>query len=165
MRRATKDEHEKTEEEVERLTGPSPTFKPTRDDKKRRRIKKDDPDVEGDPDVSEDPDMSLNYKDVGGSTRRAEYRGSPPPLPQERIRGNIADGADLNVDDMKTIVSEAMKWHGEPFMKDLMTESWRDMSLRIALDYGIQTASDGRYVRSVDAPSYNLMLEALDRVV
>ena len=59
---ATKSDGEREEEEVERLSRPSPKKKPPRDDSKRERVE-----VERDPDVDTyDKDLSQNYKDVGG---------------------------------------------------------------------------------------------------
>lgn len=59
-RQATKSVSEKEDEEVRRLSKPSPRKKPPRDDSDRRRIEVDDSDSE------RDPDLSLNYKDTGG---------------------------------------------------------------------------------------------------
>ena len=68
MRRfSKKNEHEKEDEEAERNVRKSPKKKPPRTDKTRRRVKKEDPDVDGDPDTEDDDDLSMNYKDIGGS--------------------------------------------------------------------------------------------------
>ena len=66
--RATKDKHEKEDDEVTRLVRESPKERTPRRDKERERIKEDDPDIEGDPDTSGDKDLSMNYKDIGGSS-------------------------------------------------------------------------------------------------
>lgn len=172
MPTAEKDDYEKTEEEVERLLGPSPTDKPPREDRQRRRVEDEDPDIDGDPDVSDDPDLSMNYKDIGGSARRvALYYGTHevagdgsdhmPPRPHE----NIHDGPDLDVEDFKTIVSEAVSWWETDWVENLLEDADRELALRIALDYGIYTADDGRYHHSVDAPNYQLMIRVLDRVM
>lgn len=65
--RATKDKHEKEDEEVTRLVRKSPKDRTPRRDKERERIKEKDPDIDGDPDTSGDKDLSMNYKDIGGS--------------------------------------------------------------------------------------------------
>jgi len=52
------------EDEVTRNVKPAPKAKPPRDDRRRRTIKEDDPDLD-----SKDKDLSLNYKDVGGSAK------------------------------------------------------------------------------------------------
>ncbi len=69
--RATKDKHEKEDEEVTRLVRESPKDRSPRRDKERERIKEDDPDIDGDPDTKGDKDLSMNYKDIGGSDLRA----------------------------------------------------------------------------------------------
>ncbi len=59
---ATKDTHEREDEEAERLVKPSPKVKPPRKDLRRQTTES-----ETDPDLAGDPDLSLNYKNVGGS--------------------------------------------------------------------------------------------------
>lgn len=88
---ATKDFHEREEEEAERLMRPAPKVKPPRHDKRREDTRPDrDPDVEGDPDLKGDPDLSLNYKTIGGRVlqrwlRRAEIERASEPE-EERIK-------------------------------------------------------------------------------
>lgn len=65
-RRATKDQHEREEDEAARLVKPAPKVKPPRHDLKRERVHDHDPDVDGDPDLK-GKDRSLNYKDVGAA--------------------------------------------------------------------------------------------------
>ena len=66
--RATKDTHEREEDEAERLVRPAPKVKPPRKDRRREVTHADrDPDVSGDPDTKSDKDLSLNYKTIGGS--------------------------------------------------------------------------------------------------
>lgn len=71
---STKDQHEKDEEEAERLVRKSPKKKPPRRDKERGHIKTDDPDIGAD--TKDDKDLSMNYKDIGGSAlaRRVALR-------------------------------------------------------------------------------------------
>ncbi len=73
---ATKDTHEREDEEAERLVRPSPKLKPPRKDLRRQTTDTDrDSDTSGDPDLKGDPDLSLNYKTVGGSLiERVVYR-------------------------------------------------------------------------------------------
>ena len=58
-KQATKSDAEREDEEVERLSRPSPSKKPPRDDSKRERMDLEKED-------NRDPDLSMNYKDVGG---------------------------------------------------------------------------------------------------
>lgn len=67
--RATKDRHEREEDEAERLVRPAPKVKPPRDDLRRERTQEHDPDVDGDPDLK-NRDMSLNYKHSGSLAER-----------------------------------------------------------------------------------------------
>src|SRR5690554_3061095 len=60
--KATDKEHDRVQDEAERLVRKSPTKKPPRLDKERRKIEVNDPDLN-----QKDPDMSLNYKVIGGS--------------------------------------------------------------------------------------------------
>ena len=67
---ATKDLHDREEDEAERLVRPSPKVKPPRHDRRREDTQPDrDPDVDSDTDTKRDPDLSLNRKNVGGSVR------------------------------------------------------------------------------------------------
>ncbi len=59
---ATKDTHEREEDEAGRLVRPNPKVKPPRRDLRRENME-----VDKDPDMDGDPDLSLNYKSVGGS--------------------------------------------------------------------------------------------------
>ena len=66
--RATKDDHEREEDEAERLVRPAPKVKPPRRDRRRETIQSElDSDTSGDPDLTGDKDLSLNYKTIGGS--------------------------------------------------------------------------------------------------
>lgn len=66
--RGTKTNHEREDEEAERLVRPLPKAKPPRHDKRRERMEVDqDPDIAGDKDLKGDPDLSMNYKNIGGS--------------------------------------------------------------------------------------------------
>lgn len=66
--RATKDTHEREEDEAERLVRPAPKVKPPRKDRRREDIRPErDSDTAGDPDLKGDRDLSLNYKTIGGS--------------------------------------------------------------------------------------------------
>lgn len=62
---ATKSPAEKEQEEAQRLIRKSPTKKPPRTDKTRQRIQIEDEDLD-----TEDKDLSMNYKVIGGSTRK-----------------------------------------------------------------------------------------------
>jgi hypothetical protein len=67
---ATKNLHDREEDEAERLVRPSPKVKPPRHDRRREDTQPDrDPDVDSDTDTKRDPDLSLNRKNVGGSVR------------------------------------------------------------------------------------------------
>jgi hypothetical protein len=84
---ATKDTHEREDDEAARLVRPSPKVKPPRRDKRRETTRAErDPDTAGDPDLKGDPDRSMNYKTIGGSlrarvmTRYLIAAGRPPPL-------------------------------------------------------------------------------------
>lgn len=59
---ATKDTHEREEDEAERLNRPNTKVKPPRRDLRREKME-----VDRDPDLDGDPDLSLNYKNIGGS--------------------------------------------------------------------------------------------------
>ena len=86
---STKDNHEREEEEAERLVRPAPKVKPPRHDKRREDTQPDrDPDVAGDPDLKGDPDMSLNYKNVGGSAHvvLARFLCADEPLDKVKVR-------------------------------------------------------------------------------
>jgi hypothetical protein len=61
----TKTEHEKAEDEAERLVRPSPSNKPPRRDKERGRVEVADPDTS-----SKDKDLSMNFKQIGGRVAR-----------------------------------------------------------------------------------------------
>jgi hypothetical protein len=62
LRWATRDTHEREEDEAERLVRPAPKVKPPRHDRRRNTIEpEDDSDEEG------DGDLSLNFKTIGGS--------------------------------------------------------------------------------------------------
>lgn len=69
MAKTEKTEQEHEEQEVEKLVKPSPKKKPPRTDREKRRIKTRDTDME-----SKDKDLSMNYKDIGGSSRRVLMR-------------------------------------------------------------------------------------------
>ena len=62
LKKATKSDAEKEQEEAERLVRKSPKKKPPRKDKERSRVEVEDPDTD-----TEDKDLSMNYKDIGGS--------------------------------------------------------------------------------------------------
>src|SRR5574338_1059123 len=65
---ATKDLHEREDDEAERLVRPAPKVKPPRHDRRREETQADrDPDIDTDKDTKRDPDLSLNRKNVGGS--------------------------------------------------------------------------------------------------
>lgn len=100
---ATKDQHEREEDEAERLVRPAPKLKPPRRDRRRERTDADrDDDTQGDPDLKGDPDMSLNYKDVGAGEvppqfqkKKKDYKGDgeepkkkPPPFQKKDDKGD-----------------------------------------------------------------------------
>lgn len=76
FKKATKDTAEKEDEESERLVRQSPKKKPPRKDKRRERIKVEDPDIDTG-DRGDDKDLSLNYKRVGSEFPRSfAYTGA-----------------------------------------------------------------------------------------
>ena len=81
---ATKDRHEREEDEAERLVREAPKKKPPRRDRRRENMETErDPDVQGE----RDPDLSKNYKDIGGSV--AARWAKTKKIPAENRDGDI----------------------------------------------------------------------------
>ena len=100
FRKATKNEHERLEDESSRLVRPAPKDRPPRHDRRRERVhlEDDDPDEKAD-----QKDCSRNRKDVGGSSHfsfpgrdfiypldRTMARGSDPRAPGETVMRKLS---------------------------------------------------------------------------
>lgn len=94
-KKATKTRTEKEDEEAARLVRPSPKKKPPRKDKRRNRVRVDDPDIDQG-DRGDDPDLSRNYKKVGQDS--PTFLWSPlytqPPIGEDVLRGALGPPLD-----------------------------------------------------------------------
>lgn len=105
---ATKDEHEREEDEAERLVRSLPKLKPPRKDRRRERMDTErDQDTAGDPDLKGDPDLSMNYKTIGGSDLRSYVRLA---LAQDRVKV-----VNKETDTVVMVSPETLKENGSKY--------------------------------------------------
>jgi len=105
-----------------------------------------------------------------GFRKGAQYRGLPGPLHEDdgfktlSPKWRLKDPRQLDEKDFAVIIHEAMECLKKPFLSNDLVGYNPDMACRIALDYSIYTCDQGKYDNTIDAPTYNALLDLLLRV-
>lgn len=106
-----------------------------------------------------------------GFQRAAQYRGLPGPLADDEEyykppspKWRKPDPLDLTIEDFGALLKEAKAFLKKPFLANDIAKFNPDMARRLALDYAIFSLDDGKYDKTVDAPTYDALLDILARV-